>query len=162
MKRKHAPGKTLASHSRPALARPPLRPTPRQRVLTLAMGLGVFLGVAGLAYAVYVFWPSAATSKKLRAAEEYAKLPAPKLNAPDPPGAAPEGMVWIPGGEFYMGIDESQVPEGSNIGVFMDALKVHKVYVDGFWMDTHEVTNEEFAKFVDATKYLTVAENDRP
>jgi formylglycine-generating enzyme required for sulfatase activity len=32
------------------------------------------------------------------------------------------------------------------------------VYVDGFWMDKTEVTNEQFAKFVAATGYLTVAE----
>jgi len=32
------------------------------------------------------------------------------------------------------------------------------VYVDGFWMDKTDVTNEEFAKFVKATHYVTVAE----
>lgn len=64
-----------------------------------------------------------------------------------PPGAAPEGMVWIPGGEFWMGADE-----------FPDAQPWHRVYVDGFWMDTTEVTNEQFAKFIKATGYITVAE----
>jgi len=39
-----------------------------------------------------------------------------------------------------------------------DARPVHKVHVDGFWMDKTEVTNEEFARFVKATNYKTVAE----
>lgn len=39
-----------------------------------------------------------------------------------------------------------------------DARPVHRVYVDGFWMDATEVTNEQFEKFVQATHYITVAE----
>ena len=70
-----------------------------------------------------------------------------KINDAKPPGPAPEGMVWIPGGWFWMGSDE-----------FDDAKPVHLVYVDAFWMDKTEVTNEEFAKFVKATNYVTVAE----
>jgi formylglycine-generating enzyme required for sulfatase activity len=58
-------------------------------------------------------------------------------------------MVWIPGGEFWMGSDESS---------FRDALPWHRVAVDGFWMDTTEVTNAAFTHFVTATGYVTVAE----
>src|SRR6185436_12456212 len=39
-----------------------------------------------------------------------------------------------------------------------DARPIHRVYVSGFWMDATEVTNEQFARFVDATGYLTIAE----
>jgi formylglycine-generating enzyme required for sulfatase activity len=39
-----------------------------------------------------------------------------------------------------------------------DAGPIHRVYVDGFWMDQTEVTNEQFARFVKATGYATVAE----
>ena len=39
-----------------------------------------------------------------------------------------------------------------------DSRPVHRVYVDGFWMDATEVTNEQFAAFVKATGYVTVAE----
>src|SRR5678815_1653106 len=60
-----------------------------------------------------------------------------------------EGMVWIPGGTFWMGCDECGMP---------DALPVHQVSVDGFWMDATPVTNAEFEKFVTATGYLTIAE----
>jgi len=70
-----------------------------------------------------------------------------QLNSTPPPGPAPEGMVWIPGGEFWMGADE-----------FPDAQPWHRVYLDGFWMDKTEVTNEQFEQFVQATKYVTVAE----
>jgi formylglycine-generating enzyme required for sulfatase activity len=56
-------------------------------------------------------------------------------------------MVWVPGGTFWMG-DEK----------FPDAQPVHKVYVDGFWMDRTEVTNAQFARFGKATGYVTVVE----
>jgi len=39
-----------------------------------------------------------------------------------------------------------------------DARPIHRVYVDGFWMDRTDVTNEQFGKFVTATRYVTVAE----
>jgi len=39
-----------------------------------------------------------------------------------------------------------------------DSRPVHRVYVDGFWMDATEVTNEQFARFVNATGHVTVAE----
>jgi sulfatase modifying factor 1 len=56
-------------------------------------------------------------------------------------------MVWIPGGEFSMGDP-----------MFPDAQPVHRVRVEGFWMDVAEVTNADFAGFVDATGYVTIAE----
>ena len=39
-----------------------------------------------------------------------------------------------------------------------DSRPIHRVFVDGFWMDTTEVTNAQFAAFVKATGYVTVAE----
>ena len=75
------------------------------------------------------------------------------------PGSAPPGMVWIPGGEFSMGARD---PQDSSDVVGMqattDSRPIHRVYVDGFWMDATEVTNRQFARFVDATGYVTVAE----
>ena len=47
---------------------------------------------------------------------------------------------------------------GSDEPEFRDARPWHRVYVDGFWMDRTEVTNEQFEKFVQATGYVTVAE----
>jgi formylglycine-generating enzyme required for sulfatase activity len=60
---------------------------------------------------------------------------------------APAGMVWVPGGRFTMGSEE-----------FRDAEPVHRVWVDGFWMDETEVTNAQFRAFVEATGYKTIAE----
>jgi formylglycine-generating enzyme required for sulfatase activity len=39
-----------------------------------------------------------------------------------------------------------------------DARPIHRVAVDGFWMDQTEVTNAQFQDFVSATGYVTVAE----
>jgi formylglycine-generating enzyme len=68
------------------------------------------------------------------------------------PGARPktEGMVWIPGGEFTMGSTDSLARP--------DERPLHRVRVDGFWIDATEVTNAQFRAFADATGYKTVAE----
>jgi len=57
-------------------------------------------------------------------------------------------MVWIPGGTFAMGSD-AHYPE---------ERPVHRVTVDGFWMDRYPVTNLRFRKFVEATGHITFAE----
>jgi formylglycine-generating enzyme required for sulfatase activity len=64
--------------------------------------------------------------------------------------AGPPGMVWIPGGEFTMGSMDPLARQ--------DESPRHRVRVDGFWMDITEVTNAQFAEFVKATGYRTVAE----
>lgn len=75
-----------------------------------------------------------------------------------PASPAAEGMVWIPGGEFSMG---STLNRERSCGMPMssdDSQPVHRVRVDGFWMDATTVTNEQFEKFVNATGYVTIAE----
>ena len=47
---------------------------------------------------------------------------------------------------------------GSEEPQFRDARPVHAVRVDGFWIDRTEVTTEQFAVFVEASGYVTVAE----
>jgi formylglycine-generating enzyme required for sulfatase activity len=80
------------------------------------------------------------------------------LNPTPAPGPAPAGMVWVPGGEFSMGSDTDNDSLCSLPGTTRDAAPIHRVSVDGFWMDATEVTNEQFAAFVAATGYVTVAE----
>jgi sulfatase modifying factor 1 len=64
--------------------------------------------------------------------------------------AGPTGMVWIPGGEFSMGTDDS-------LG-WADEKPAHRVRVNGFWMDETDVTNAQFRAFVEVTHYVTTAE----
>jgi len=73
-------------------------------------------------------------------------------------GSAPKGMVWIPGGEFSMGANDA--PDMNDVGMkaTFDARPIHRVYVDGFYMDKTDVTNAQFAKFAEATGYVTIAE----
>jgi formylglycine-generating enzyme required for sulfatase activity len=58
------------------------------------------------------------------------------------------GMVWIPGGAFRMGSDHH----------YPEEAPAHRVTVDGYWMDVQTVTNADYAAFVAATGYVTVAE----
>jgi len=58
------------------------------------------------------------------------------------------GMAWIPGGKFRMGSED----------FYPEERPVHEVSVDAFWMDCYEVTNAQFAGFVDSTDYRTLAE----
>jgi len=65
------------------------------------------------------------------------------------PGKQPDtNMVWIAGGQFKMGSDN----------FYPEEKPVQEVRVDGFWMDSFLVTNEQFARFVETTGYKTVAE----
>jgi formylglycine-generating enzyme required for sulfatase activity len=67
-------------------------------------------------------------------------------------------MAWIPGGEFSMGAQDPPGMDEVGMQSTVDSRPVHRVYVDGFYMDTTTVTNGEFAAFVQATGYVTVAE----
>ena len=69
---------------------------------------------------------------------------------PKPTGDPPPGMVWVPRGEFTMGSDDKLARKNET--------PPHRVKVDGFWMDLTPVTNKEFARFVKATGYKTIAE----
>jgi formylglycine-generating enzyme required for sulfatase activity len=74
------------------------------------------------------------------------------------PGPAPKGMAWIPGGEFSMGANDPPDMDDVGMKATLDARPIHRVYVDGFYMDKTDVTNAQFAEFVQATGYVTVAE----
>jgi sulfatase modifying factor 1 len=57
-------------------------------------------------------------------------------------------MVRVPGGTFRMGSDFH----------YPEEAPAHNARVNGFWIDRYAVTNEDFARFVDATGYVTLAE----
>ena len=79
--------------------------------------------------------------------------PAKPLEAASDPGleaarlATPPGMVLLPGGSFLMG--NPKIP---------DARPVHKISVSPFYIDTTEVTNAQWKKFVAATQFKSFAE----
>jgi formylglycine-generating enzyme len=57
-------------------------------------------------------------------------------------------MAWVPEGTFAMGSED----------FYPEERPVHRVSVDGFWMDEHPVTVAEFRRFVKATGHVTEAE----
>ncbi|HEX7905412.1 MAG TPA: formylglycine-generating enzyme family protein [Chitinophagaceae bacterium] len=61
-----------------------------------------------------------------------------------------KGMLLIPAGEFMMGAADD---EGRK-----DEYPQHRVRLNTFWIDVHEVTNAAFSRFVEATGYITIAE----
>ena len=74
------------------------------------------------------------------------------------PQASPKGMVWIPGGEFSMGANDPPDKDAVGMKATFDARPIHRVYVDGFYMDKTDETNAQFSEFEKATGYVTVAE----
>ncbi|HUV88645.1 MAG TPA: SUMF1/EgtB/PvdO family nonheme iron enzyme [Anaerolineae bacterium] len=90
-----------------------------------------------------------------------AAVPSPTVSPPSPTAgptiSMPQSRVWeadgaemvfVPAGEFIMGSEE----------LGDDERPAHRVYLDGFWIDRYEVTNEQFSRFVAATGYQTEAE----
>jgi sulfatase modifying factor 1 len=72
--------------------------------------------------------------------------------APECPAMSARDYVWIPGATFAMGTDAKLPEEGP----------AREVSVAGFWIAAHEVTNAEYAAFVKATGYKTIAEQKPP
>src|SRR5687767_9332720 len=82
--------------------------------------------------------PVQATMQPAAAADDFEATVASDAAAPGP---APEGMAWIPGGEFSMGAAD---PLGKDANIVSmqateDSRPIHRVRVNGFWMDETEV-----------------------
>jgi len=110
----------------------------------------MFTGRLALApvFAVGLLFCSVTTS----GSSEETRSPQPPKGSPNGGGAPVAGdkytnpqdgsvLVWIPGGEFTM---------GSNNGDD-DEKPPHKVEVKGFWLGMYEVTNKQYAKFLEAS-----------
>jgi formylglycine-generating enzyme len=76
------------------------------------------------------------------------RLPDVCLATSDSLGSPGAGMQWIPAGRFAIGSEQFRPEEAP----------VREASVDGFWIDTHDVTNAQFARFVRETSYVTTAE----
>ena len=81
----------------------------------------------------------------MQQARDGAMLPSATIDQPD---TARDSMLRIPGGTFRMGSDKH----------YPEEAPVHRVTVDGFWMDRTPVTNRQFKEFVRATGHVTFAE----
>jgi sulfatase modifying factor 1 len=143
-----------------------IKARPAARSVALRHSMWVSLGLAGvIAIVVIVFrasllssFSSVEASHHVTRAAELAAFAATVPNTVAVPAQSPEGMAWISGGEFSMGAMDPPATDQVAMHGAEDARPIHRVYVDGFWMDKTDVTNEEFARFVKATNYVTIAE----
>lgn len=108
----------------------------KQRLTIGLISVGILSAAGGWAAYVETAQPSS------RAAAPTIKLGDGKMGPP--------AMAWIPGGEFLMG-NSHKLSQPNEV-------PAHKVRVSGFWMDVHDVTNAEFRRFVEASGYVTTAE----
>ena len=139
-------------HQRRAAAR-----AARQHRVTRTPWGGVLLGLAAMAGAGW--WYLSGLAEPMTATTSSSAEAQPTIeNAAPPPGTRLEGMVWIPGGEFSMGAAEQAGMNDVGMQATRDSRPIHRVFVDGFWMDATEVTNQQFSRFISATNYVTVAE----
>jgi len=60
-------------------------------------------------------------------------------------------MIFISSGEFEM---------GTNAGTLPSSRPIHTVYLDSFWIDETEITNDMFQAFVQKTDYETDVEKE--
>jgi len=129
----------------------------------IAVAIIVIGVVAGITFAVLMrkHAPPIDSSVKAAVVADPQKEFSPTVaSAAAAPGPAPVGMAWIPGGEFSMGAVDPLGKDANIVGMqaTKDSRPIHRVAVKGFWIDKTEVTNAQFAAFVKATSYVTVAE----
>jgi len=115
--------------------------------LFASLGAAAVMLVGGLAW--WMFFSSPAPSKPPGTVKGVqAQVPPPVTAEPQPIATtkmiqAPEGMLLVAGGEFKMGRDD---------GTDLDQPS-HLVSVKPYYLDTTEVTNEAYKKFLDETKH---------
>lgn len=115
------------------------------RTPLLLAGTALLAGAAGLWLGRSASTPPASAAPSAAMAGAAARAIA---CGPSPVDSPHPGMVFVPAGAFTMGADVAFAEEGP--------ATVQTVV--GFWMDRTEVTNAEFAEFVTATHYRTLAE----
>ncbi|MVW72499.1 formylglycine-generating enzyme family protein [Bordetella sp. 15P40C-2] len=111
--------------------------TKRGKRAACVAGVGVVL--AGLAWAGMALWSRDENS-----------VPALHTITIGDGDNGPVNMAWVPPGRFLMGSDSKLAQPNER--------PAHPVRVNGFWMDVTHVTNDQFARFVRETGYVTTAE----
>ena len=79
-------------------------------------------------------------------------------NTQPPQGKYPQGWFGFPAANFRWAHKILHEMDMVGMQATTDSRPIHRVYVDGFFMDKTDVTNAQFAEFVKATGYVTVAE----
>jgi len=117
----------------------------RSRVPAAACAALAYAAVAAVSFGLS--FGLASSDARSRIAEA-APVPCASYSGVPAEAGAHAGMVRIPGGHFAMGSNDHYAEESLT----------HEVKLDGFWIDRHDVTNAQFARFVAATGYVTLAE----
>jgi gamma-glutamyl hercynylcysteine S-oxide synthase len=94
---------------------------------------------------------------------EWKALPQKLVDIPAtaPASSTPEGMVRIPGGDYLFKVEGIEIEGSDDIGVDLQypwensarRFHEHRMQIKPFYMDRYPVTNAEFKKFLDATRY---------
>ena len=134
-----APGLVVVDEPEPVTAVTAGRPASR-KILKAFTALSVLTAVFA-AGAASGFWYAGAQAPKVVAAQLVTEPPAEETKPQIP--VPPEGMVYVPGGDFLMGSDDAEVL----------SRPAHFVTVRPFFIDRTEVTNEQYRRFVEATGY---------
>ncbi len=126
---------------------PPQSPQRSRMPLFTTIGAAAAVLVGGLAW--WMFFASPTSTKPAPTVKAVtAQMPPPLPAEPEPSATPkvtllPEGMLMIGGGEFKMGRDD---------GTDLDQ-PAHPMIVKPFYIDTNEVTNAAYKKFIDETKH---------
>ncbi len=74
---------------------------------------------------------------------EWPTVPVPGLRDPLADGSLGPAMIWLPGGTFRMGQDDSP---------YRNEKPAHEVEVSGFSIGQYPVTFEDYDRFCEATR----------
>jgi sulfatase modifying factor 1 len=133
------------------------RKQPRTAIASHAQWILSLLGL--VAFAGLIYWFGVHEKKPADTVAAAREGFGPTVENPRPASEpAPDGMARIPGGEFSMGANDPPDMDDVGMKATLDARPIHRVYVDSFYIDKTDVTNAQFAEFVKATGYVTVAE----
>lgn len=124
-------------------------PPPRWVLPLVLLASLVTVGLASL-------WPASPHRSQAEKAAFVEEFPPLIVEAPH---VSPGEMAWVAGGTFQMGTDQIPLPGAANPNrIKLDEFPEHSVELDGFWIDTTEVTNRQFSEFVAMTGYQTFSE----
>ena len=130
---------TVTENSYPTLISAPQAAPAKKNVLPYVIAAVIVFVLIGGGIGTWALWPKPTPTSSGKPPVENPK-PGPENPKPEPVTFTPE-FVSIPGGTFAMGRNGATVAE----------VPVHSVTVKPFYIDKTEVTNYEYAQFVQGT-----------